>query len=430
MSGHKLFGGKDPFETENDSDDFPDEKKASSEDNEFAQLLQQDGKVSQNFRRIRKGDRIEAKVINVGDSLIYLDIGQRSEGFAEKQFFSAEDLQKMKPGDTLPLYVASTDNGIELVKSLSAQQASLDSLQSAYQSNLPVSGKVVAENKGGFVVELPGTKGFVPFSQMEFGKSKPANEYLGKTFEFSITRFQGREAVLSRSALIREEVEMQRQKVLNTLEEGQQISSKVTKLEEFGAFVDIGSGVTALIPRSEIGWSRSASVSDVLKVGDDVSVKIIRIDRTGPKLKIAASMKQLDGDPWDVSADKLNVGQTVEGTPTKLMPFGAFVEIAPGLEGLVHISEMSAKRRISQPGEVVTVGKKVNVRITSIDRINKRIGLSMKAMDEEVLDSETKAKYLKEQEKHDEHKGVEFIDSKLPAHSIFGDAFARAKKKK
>lgn len=427
MTKHRLFGDKDPFDTDVDAD-FPDEVATSPTDSEFAQLLSTE--TSQNFKRMRRGDRVVAKVLAVGPSLVYFDIGQRSEGYAEKQFFSPEDLDTLIPGAEIPLYVSSTDNGIELVKSLSAQQASSEALQAAYQNGLPVSGKVTGENKGGFTVEISGMKGFVPFSQMEFGKAKPADEYIGKTFEFQITRFQGREVVLSRSALIREENEAQRQKILNQLEEGQQHLCKVTKIEEFGAFIDLGGGLNALIPRSEIGWSRTASVAEAVKVGEEVHVKIIKIDRTGPKLKIAASMKQMEGDPWDITADKLSVGQTVSGSPTRLVPFGAFVEIAPGVEGLLHISEMSSKKRIAQPGEVVSVGTSVQVRITSIDRIQRRIGLSMKSLDDDTLDAETKAKYLKKQEDENLHRGVEFVDTAVGTSNAFGDAFARAKKKK
>jgi len=410
-------------------DHAPPHGAAAKRDDEFARLLEQT--ETRSFERLKVGQKIDAKVLTVGESEVFMDVGQRAEGVISVEEFSVEERSALKPGDTVTLYVASVAGGaVELTKSLSARQTTIDTLQQAFETGLPVEGKVSGENKGGYTVDLPGLKGFVPFSQMDVGPRRPSSEYIGKSFHFRVTRIHGREAVLSRAAILRESQEAERSKLLASIAVDQIMPAKVVGIESFGAFVDLGGGLTALVPQSEVSWRRVLNMREVIALGDQVHVKIIRIENPPgtPKPRIAASIKQAEGDPFSTEVDKLHVNQTLEGTVTRLMTFGAFVEIGPGVEGLVHISEMSAKRRIIQPGEVVKVGDKIQVLITAIDRIGKRISLSMKALQDDVLDAETKAKYLRQKESEDEHRGVEF---KAPsgANSAFGDAFARAQQK-
>lgn len=201
----------------------------------------------------------------------------------------------------------------------------------------------------------------------------------------------------------------------------------VAKIESFGAFVDIGGGLNALVPISELSWSRPASPHAVVSVGDKITVKILKIDTTGDRPKVSASMKQVEGDPWDVSVEKLETGSIVEVKVTKLMQFGAFAEILPGVEGLIHISEMSAKRRINTPGEVVQVGQTVQAKISGIDRIQRRIGLSMKVLEADYVEQEGKKKLEDQKKAEDEHRGVEFRSN--AASATLGDAFLKAANK-
>ena len=408
----RLHTNDPDFDTLADEFDGETAGKANvKRDDEFARMMESAG--SQVFERLKTGEKVEGTVLTIGETEIFLDVGQRAEGVVSVSEFSPEERQALKPGSKLTLYIASTKGGsIELTKSLSSRQTTVDSLQSAFETGIPVEGKVSGENKGGYIVDLPGLKGFVPFSQINIGPRQPSSEYIGKTFQFRVMRITGREAVLSRTEILREAQESERAKILESLVVGQVTTAKVVGIESIGVFVDISGGLTALVPQSE------------------VHVKIIRIENPPGTVKprIAASIKQAEGDPFSVEVDKLAVNQTVEGTVTRLMAFGAFVEIALGVEGLLHISEMSAKRRVIQPGEIVKVGDKIPVLITAIDRVGRRLSLSMKALQDDVLDNDTKAKYLKQKEAENEHRGVEYSAPQGGA-SAFMDAFSRAQQK-
>ena len=403
-------------------DEDQEEGQPSSSDNEFAALLAQDS--SRTFASLSQGARIDGKVLAITDSSIIFDVGQRSEGVLPTDALTPEEKEKYKVGEKYSVYVASIRNGIELATSLSAKQSGMDSLRDAMNSGLPVEGKVIGENKGGYNVELPGVRGFCPFSQMDIVPGKPPAAFIGQSFKFRITKVSGRDVVLSRSVLLREEQSAQREEVLAKLEEGQQITATVVKIENFGAFIDIGGGLNALVPMSELSWSRPSSAHSVVTVGEKVVAKILKIDRSGDRPKVSASMKQVEGDPWDHVVEKLETGTISEVRITKLMAFGAFAEIMPGVEGLIHISELSAKRRISTPGEVVQVDQKVNAKITGIDRINKRISLSMKVLETDFVEQEGKKKIEQQKNADDEHRGVEFVSKGATA--SLGDAFLKA----
>lgn len=402
--------------------DEDQEEGQSSSENEFAAMLAHES--SRGFKTLSQGARVDGKILAITDSSIIFDVGQRSEGVLPTDAMDHEEKAKYKVGETYSLYVASTKNGIELAASLSAKQSGMDSLRDAMNSGMPVDGKVVGENKGGYNVELPGVRGFCPFSQMDVVPGKPPAAFIGQTFKFRITKVSGRDVVLSRSVLLREEQSAQRETVLAKLEEGQTITATVVKIENFGAFIDIGGGLNALVPMSELSWSRPSSAHSVVTIGETVVAKILKIDRGGERPKISASMKQVEGDPWDHVVEKLETGTIHEVRITKLMAFGAFAEIMPGVEGLIHISELSAKRRISTPGEVVQPEQKVNVKITAIDRINHRISLSMKVLETDFVEQEGKKKLDEQKAAEDEHRGVE-IRSK-GATATLGDAFLKA----
>ena len=407
------------------ADDF-EETTSKSGSSDFERMLQeQDGRK---FTSLKPGDKVEGKVVSIGEGSVFIDVGQRSEGVVEKTQFTPEELQELKPGQVLTLFVLSRGSGgLELSKRLRMQDLDFDKLQDAASAGIPVEGKVSGENKGGFTVDLPGAKGFVPFSMMDFPPTKPAAEYIGKTFKFRVMRIERKEAVLSRVAILREEEQVEQAKLLGSLEPEMVMEATVVKIENFGAFVDLGHRLNALVPRSEVSWTRVADVGEAVSVGQKVTIRIMQIDRSGPKIRISASVKQAGRDPWETEVDRMEVGQAVRGRVTRLMAFGAFVELTPGVEGLIHISEMSGKRRVLQPGEVVKSGETVEVRIQSIDRGTRRIGLSLKALQGDVMDEETKAKYVKQQEKEQEGRGVELIQEGRGG-SIFGDAFVQAQK--
>jgi small subunit ribosomal protein S1 len=410
--------GHDPFVDE-------DVDQTQNQVNEFADMIAHEASLG--FAQLRQGDKVDAKVIGIIDGSIVCDVGQRSEGILPTDSMPKEEIERFKVGETYSLYVSSIRNGIELATSISTRNAGIDNLREAMNSGLPVEGKVTGENKGGYTVELGGVRAFCPFSQMDVIGGKPAAAFIGQTFKFKVIKVTGRDVVLSRAVLLREEQSAEREKVLAKLQVGETVLATVVKLESFGAFVDIGGGLNALVPMSELSWSRPSSAHAVVDVGQKVTVKILKIDTTGERPKVAASLKQVEGDPWDVSVEKIENGAIVDVKITKLMQFGAFAEILPGVEGLIHISEISAKKRINTPGEMVQVGSTVQVKITGIDRIQRRISLSMKVLEADYVEQEGKKQLEKAKQDADEHRGVEFRSN--VASATLGDAFLRAAQK-
>ena len=418
---------KHRFLDQTGGDPFGDEEKevVQTESNEFAEMIARES--VRGFAKLRQGDKITAKVIGIVSGSILCDVGQRSEGVLVTDGMAAEEVAGYKVGESYQLYVSSLKNGIELATSVSTRNAGLDGLMLAMNSGLPIDGKVVAENKGGYSVEIAGAKAFCPFSQMDIISGKPPAAFIGQTFKFKIIKVAGRDVVLSRSILLREEQAGERAQVLEKLEVGQNMLASVVKIETFGAFVDIGGGLNALVPMSELSWSRVSSAHTVVTVGDKVSIKILKIDTTGSRPKISASMKQVVGDPWDVTVETLETGSIVDVKITRLMEFGAFAEILPAVEGLIHISEITSKRRISAPGEMLTVGQTVKVKINAIDRIQRRIGLSMKVLEVDFVEQEGKKRINEQAKVEDEHRGVEY---RAPAQSSsVGNAFSVAMSK-
>jgi small subunit ribosomal protein S1 len=362
---------------------------------DFGALL--DAQFDKGFVRLEAGEKVTARVVGVGAKTLLVDVGQRSEGWVARDEFTAEELAKMQPGDPIELRVVRvTGASVRLSRGMSARSMDMESLMEAARTGVPVEGKIAAENKGGFSVDLQGkAQGFVPFSQIEYGTKKAGPEYVGQVFRFRILEVRGRDVILSRAALQREEVEAQRVKVLAELKEGQILQAPVVKVESFGVFVDVGGGLHALVPRSELSWTRQDETRDGLAVGNVLNVQILKVERGGDRPRISASLRALEDDPWTAPPGTLAIGATVRGKVTRLMPFGAFVEVAPGIEGLLHISEMSARERVRTPGQLVKPGDLVDVAITNIDAVQKRVSLSMKVLQvaADEPDPEVKARF-------------------------------------
>jgi len=255
-------------------------------------------------------------------------------------------------------------------------------LQDAHEEAIPVEGKVNALNKGGFEVLLGQKRAFCPISQMDIRYVEKPEDYVGETFEFLITDFEedGRNIVISRRKLLDKAVAKARKSFFKDLVVGDEIEGRVTKLMPFGAFVELIPGVEGLVHISELGWSRVENPADVLQVGDSVKVKVLGLS-PGEKLdqmKVSLSIKQIGNDPWETVSQRFKEGDVVDGKVTRCAPFGAFVEIEPGIEGLVHISEMSYRKRILKCEDVVAPGDMVQVTIKEIDESRRRVSLSMR----------------------------------------------------
>jgi len=250
-------------------------------------------------------------------------------------------------------------------------------MEEAWRSGVPVEGLVEKEIKGGFEIKLGGTaRAFCPFSQIALRRMDNAESLIGTRLAFRITDYaeNGRNIVVSRRSLLEEEQRRLKDEAQAGIEEGMTVAGTVISLQDFGAFVDIG-GLEGLIPISEIGWSRVKDVRDVLSVGQQVQVVVKAIDRE--KDRISLSLKDTLADPWDQVAQLYPEGSFHTGSVSRLAPFGAFVTLASGVDGLLHISKLGAGKRINHPREVLKEGENVEVRIESFDRANRRLSLAL-----------------------------------------------------
>lgn len=435
---NSLFEDEAPEESSTNAREHADTKAAPLNPDEWWKEIK-----SETFARknVRPGDLIDVVVITVGnDNILFAGQSEsasghnygRLEGVISCDDFSSQEISELKAGSPLKVYVVSAARKGEVLSVEGSREArglkgaggGADALREAQSSGIPVSGKVTGENKGGYEVALQGGKGFVPFSQMDSGPRMPADQYIGQTFQFRVTRVEGRNVVLSRAALQREEQEAGREALLGSLEVGQVLPAVIRKIESFGLFVDLGSGLSALVPQSEAGWSRGQALHSRFTLGETVTVKILKMEPFQGKLRISASIKQADTDPWDNIPEGIAPGRQVQGTVTRMAEFGAFVELAPGLDALLHVSEMSGKRRINRPAEVVQAGQQIAVRVIAVDRIKKRISVSLKDEADQSMAAATKP-----------HDPEEFVPStiSIPAKgnsgSVLAAAFFKAGKK-
>ncbi len=361
------------------SDNFIDDKSAGEES--FADLFESYSAGAKEGVQI--GDKIRGKIISIGRDAVFIDTGTKIDGVVDKAELLDDDRElPYKEGDVLELYVVSHDGDeIRLRRSLSGV-GTLHVFGAAFRRAVPVEGKVIRECKGGFHVEIMQKRAFCPTSQMDLKYVESPDDYLGETYEFLITRFgeDGRNIVVSRRELLEEKQEKARKQFFEDIAIDTQLEGRVTKLMPYGAFVELFPGTQGLVHVSEISWSRVEKAEEVLKTGESVTVKVIGIEqgKQPGQMKIALSIKQIIGDPWDRVQDKFFIGDKIKGKVTGCVKFGAFVEIAPGIQGLVHISEMSYKKRILKAEDVVAVGGTVEVMIKEIDVEKKRISLSIR----------------------------------------------------
>lgn len=329
------------------------------------------------IRHLSPGQKIKATIVGINDEATFLDVGGKSEGVLNSSEIKDQHNEfTHKVGDVLEVYFLQAKSSEMLFTTSIGSGSSNAHLEEAFRSQIPVEGFVKAEIKGGFEVTLGGSvRGFCPYSQMGLRRVENAAEtYLETHMKFQITRFEenGRNIVLSARAIQETEREEKREKLKESLEEGQTVEGVISSIRDFGAFVDLG-GVDGLIPISEIGWSRVEKVEEHFVVDQKVTVVVKKID--WDKDRISLSYKETQADPWDEVPTTFPEGSTHMGTVARLAQFGAFVTLAPGVDGLVHISKLGSGRRINHPREVLEEGQNIDVKIEGVDRTEKRISL-------------------------------------------------------
>ena len=395
---------------EKDPGDVSGAQGAPEEEEDFARLL--DSSFAAPIR-YEPGQKVVARVIKVSSEWIFLDLGRKGEGvLAAKELADESGKVPVKEGDSLASYFVRSDGSEMLFTTkVSGGAAGNAQLEEAWRAGIPVDGQVVKEVKGGFEVRLPGgARAFCPHSQMGTPRNREAAEnYIGKRIQFRISQYgeKGRNIVVSNRALLEEEEQRKKEELKATLTEGMVVRGKVTSIRDFGAFVDIGI-IEGLLPVSEIGWERVADINEVLSVGQEMEVAITRLDWENNRFSF--SLKKMLADPWEDAERRFPSGSKHVGKVTRLTSFGAFVSLGGGIDGLLHISRLGGGKKIKTPGEAVSIGQEIEVRVESLDLAKRRIALA--AADE--------AGFAEEEEK--EYSGYMEKPASPPAVGSLGEA--------
>src|SRR5881409_555299 len=338
-------------------------------------LLEIDGQVVPNYAAtmisFKEGDVVSGEVVRIDKDEVLVDIGYKSEGAIpstelsiRRSIVPAEEVSLCEQVDALVLTKEDQEGRLLLSKKRARFEKAWRKIEAAAESGEPVEGTVIEVVKGGLILDL-GVRGFLPASLVDIRRVHNLDEFKGETLECKVIELNRsrNNVVLSRRAVLEEERKEVREQILGRLAPGQVVEGKISNIVDFGAFVDLD-GIDGLIHISELSWSHVNHPSEVVSIGDTVRIKVLDIDRD--RQRISLGLKQTQEDPWERVVNTYNVGDVLEGTVTKVVTFGAFVEIVPGVEGLVHISEL-AEHHVENPSEIVQPGNEVWVRILEID---------------------------------------------------------------
>ena len=336
------------------------------------------------MRQFEIGEEVEATVVQVSDDTVFIDLGLKSEGFVDKsEFVDADGNVTVKEQDKIKVhFVSSNRDELHFTTRLRADKAAkagLEILENAYKSALPVEGKVEGEIKGGFEVRIGAARAFCPYSQMGYKTRAEPSSFVGKTVAFVITEYKndGRNIVVSNRRLLEGEEAGRIAALSRELSVGSVVSATVVSLQSYGAFVDIG-GFHALLPVSEISHERVGDVSSVLGVGQKIEAKIIKAEwneERPDKSRVSVSMKELEADPWVGVAERFPAGTKVSGTIARIQPFGLFVNIARGVDGLVHISALDGISESTNLRKKFKTGEAFEAVVERVDEAARRISL-------------------------------------------------------
>jgi len=352
-------------------------------------LLQVDGKVVPNYAATMvafdEGDVVSGKVVRIDKDEVLVDIGYKAEGVIPSNELSIrksvdphEEVELGEDVDALVLTKEDAEGRLILSKKRARFEKAWRRIEIAADSGEPVEGSVIEVVKGGLILDL-GVRGFLPASLVDIRRVHNLDEFMGQTLECKVIELNRsrNNVVLSRRAVLEEERKEVREQILGRLEPGQVVEGKISNIVDFGAFVDLD-GIDGLIHISELSWSHVNHPSEVVAIGDTVRIKVLDIDRD--RQRISLGLKQTQEDPWQRVISTHRPGDVLEGQVTKVVAFGAFVEILPGVEGLVHISEL-ADHHVENPSEVVEPGTSLNVKILEIDEERRRLSLSIKRVE-------------------------------------------------
>ena len=370
------------------------------------------------FIKLEQGAIIKGRVVQVGDDEVMVDVGYKSEGRIPLHEIGLRSGQRpadvLNVGDEIDVYilkVEDTEGNVLLSKKRADSRVVWEKLENMFAEGQIFEATVTERVKGGLLVDV-GVRGFVPASHVARNYVENLEKYVGQTLRFKIVEIdrQRNNVVLSRKQVLEEEYISAKEEVFQSIKEGTVLPGVVRRITDFGAFVDIGSGVEGLLHVSEMAWSRVKHPSDVVKENDEIQVMVLNVDREHERISL--SLKETLPDPWETVASRYVVGEIVEGEVTRVVDFGAFIKLEDGIEGLVHISQL-AEHHVNNPAEIVRPGDTVQVKIVTLDERARRIGLSVK---------EAQPKPVKQQKAHAEPTGYTDPDAEtLKLGDVFKD---------
>jgi len=361
----------------------------TKETTEFSQLLE-----SEETKDFTEGEVYNGKVVNIGPDYTMVDIGYKQEGLVStREFVNYDGTLKIEEGQTIEVYLdklESSMGNLVLSKDKAEILKAWDKISEACESGTPLEGTVVAKVKGGLSVDI-GVKAFLPGSQIDLRPTRYLDKYIGKRMEFKVIKFNKKRGniVLSRRAILQEERNKMRGEILEQMQEGMIVKGVVKNITDYGAFIDLG-GIDGLLHITDMSWGRVKHPSNLLNIGDEIEVKILKFDKD--KERVSLGLKQVQPNPWEEAQSKYVSGKKVSGEIVSVKDYGIFIELDDGIEGLIHVSEMSWTNKIKNPAKHFTVGEQVEAQVLDVDVENKRISLGLKQLQENPW-NDLEAKY-------------------------------------
>ncbi|RLC27853.1 MAG: 30S ribosomal protein S1, partial [Deltaproteobacteria bacterium] len=366
--------GSPAIQTENPSDTSGDD---FSDSDNFMKLYEE------SLKSIQEGEVITGEIVQVGKEYVLVDIGYKSEGqIPIGEFKDPDGNLTARVGDQVEVLLereADDEGAIILSKEKAAKIKIWDDIKDIYENEGVIKGTIVSRVKGGLSVDI-GLQAFLPGSQVDLRPVRDMDALVGTEHEFKIVKYNKRRGniVLSRRALLEAERLSLREKTLNSLEEGSILTGVVKNITDYGLFIDLG-GIDGLVHITDMSWGRVGHPSEIHKIGDEITVKVLSFDRE--RERVSLGIKQLAPDPWGNAEEKYPVGTRVTGRVVSLTDYGAFVEVEEGVEGLIHVSEMSWTRKVRHPSQIVSVGDVVDTMVLNLDVGRKRISLGLKQVE-------------------------------------------------
>jgi len=347
------------------------------EKSEFGKMLETSG--AKNFA---EGEVFNGQIISISGDYVMVDIGYKQEGLVSiKEFQNFDGSLKIKEGDEIEVYLEkfeSTMGNLILSKDKAEILKAWDKISDACERGLPVEGTVIAKVKGGLSVDI-GVKAFLPGSQIDLRPTRYLDKYIGKTMQFKVIKFNKKRGniVLSRRAILQEERGKLRHEILSQIQEGMIVKGIVKNITDYGAFIDLG-GIDGLLHITDMSWGRVKHPSNLLNIGDEIEVKILKFD--ADKERVSLGLKQVQPNPWEKAKEKYQPGSKVKGEIVSVKDYGIFIELDDGIEGLIHVSEMSWTNKIKNPTKHFNVGETLEAQVLDVDVENKRISLGLKQL--------------------------------------------------